>query len=106
MATAFEQRFGREPTFVACEGYDSVLVLAQAFASAGITEPTAVCSALRKVAVPGTRGTIRFATEADGVVHQQWKWPPVCVVAYTRPEHTDAAADVLWDGQHRSGEPT
>jgi ABC-type branched-subunit amino acid transport system substrate-binding protein len=106
MARKFNQRFGREPTFVACEGYDSVLVLAQAFVNAGSIEPAAVCGALRKLAVSGTRGTIQFSTEPDGVVHQQWKWPPVRVVAYTRPEQTLTDADVLWDSQHHSGDMT
>jgi hypothetical protein len=104
MARAFKQRFEREATFVACEGYDSVFVLAEAFEHAGTTDPAAVCAALRRIAVSGTRGTIQFSTEAAGVVHQQWKWPPVCVVAYTRPRQTLSQADVLWNAQHRSGE--
>ena len=104
MARAFRQRFGRDPTFVACEGYDSVAVLAHAFATAHSTEPAAVCDALRQIAVPGTRGTVRFSTEPEGVVHQQWKWPPVCVVAYTRPQQPLTEPDVLWDTQlDRSG---
>ena len=35
MSKGFRSRFGREPTFVACEGYDSVLVVARACADAG-----------------------------------------------------------------------
>jgi ABC-type branched-subunit amino acid transport system substrate-binding protein len=96
----FKGRFGREPTFVAYEGYDSVLVLARACANAGTVDPGAVCNSLRKISVLGTRGTIQFSTEPDGVVHQQWKWPPVCVVAYTRPQQTFAEADLLWDAEH------
>jgi len=96
----FNDRFGRQPTFVAYEGYDGVLALAGACADAGTAEPAAVCGSLRKVSVLGTRGTIQFSTEPDGVVHQQWKWPPVCVVAYARPQQMLAEADLLWDAQH------
>jgi ABC-type branched-subunit amino acid transport system substrate-binding protein len=98
----FKDRFGREPTFVAYEGYDSVLVLARACADAGTVDPGAVCTSLRKISVLGTRGTIQFSTEPDGVVHQQWKWPPVCVVAYSRPQQTFPEADLLWDAEHGS----
>jgi ABC-type branched-subunit amino acid transport system substrate-binding protein len=93
----FKGRFGREPTFVAYEGYDSVLVFARACDDAGTVDPEAVCNSLRKISVLGTRGTIQFSTEPEGVVHQQWKWPPVCVVAYSRPQQTFPEADLLWD---------
>ena len=99
MSKEFKSRFGREPTFVAYEGYDSVLVLARACADAGTVEPGAVCNSLRNIAVLGTRGTIQFSTEPNGVVHQQWKWPPVCVVAYSQPQQTFPEADLLWDAE-------
>jgi ABC-type branched-subunit amino acid transport system substrate-binding protein len=99
MSADFEKRYGREPTFVALEGYDAILVLAHAFEDAGTTEPTKIRDALNRIAVEGTRGTIRFSTEPTGVVHQQWKWPPVSVVAYRHAHHTLSRADVLWDAE-------
>lgn len=82
MAQEFERRHRREPTFVALEGYDSVLALARAVQAAGTTNSDALCQALRGVEIDGSRGRFRFSTQATGVVHQQWAWPPVCVVAY------------------------
>jgi len=99
MSADFEKRYGREPTFVALEGYDAVLVLAHAFDDAGTTEPEKVLNALRQVRREGTRGTIRFSTEPTGVVHQQWKWPPVSVVAYSCAHQALSRADVLWDAE-------
>ena len=96
----FWKQYSREPTFVAFEGYDSVLVLARAFASAGTMEPRGVCDALRRIEVEGTRGPIRFSTEPEGVVHQQWKWPPVCVVAFSHARQAFSEADLLWDADH------
>ena len=96
----FNKQYGREPTFVAFEGYDSVLVLARAFEDAETTEPSSVCEALRRIELEGTRGTITFSTEAEGVVHQQWKWPPVCVVAYSHARQGFAQTDLLWDAEH------
>jgi ABC-type branched-subunit amino acid transport system substrate-binding protein len=101
----FQHRFGRVPTFVAFEGYDSILVIAHACAHAGSLKPEAICDALQTISVPGTRGTIEFSTEADGVVHQQWKWPPACVMVYLRSQQSFEEAHVLWDAEHgRSGQ--
>lgn len=100
MSLDFKKQYGREPTFVAFEGYDSVLVLARAFEDAGTTEPPKVRDALRRVELEGTRGTIRFSTEREGVVHQQWKWPPICVVSFSRARQAFSEADVLWDAEH------
>lgn len=99
VAEGFEQEHGREPTFVAFEGYDSVLALARAIDAAGCTEPAHVCGALRRVEAGATRGTVAFSTEPEGVVHQQWRWPPVCVVAYRHPHQRFSAAVLLWDAE-------
>jgi hypothetical protein len=96
----FKKQYGREPTFVAFEGYDSVLVLGRAFEDAGTAEPSNVCEALRRMELEGTRGTIKFSTEREGVVHQQWKWPPVCVVAYSHARQSFSQSDLLWDAEH------
>jgi ABC-type branched-subunit amino acid transport system substrate-binding protein len=100
MAVDFEKQYEREPTFVAFEGYDAILVLAHAFATTGTTEPEKVLNALRHVEVRGTRGTISFTTEPVGVVHQQWKWPPVSVVAYSSTHQAGSKVDLLWDAEH------
>jgi ABC-type branched-subunit amino acid transport system substrate-binding protein len=95
----FEKQFGRQPTFVALEGYDSVLSLGRAFAEAGSTGPANACDALRQIHFEGTRGTIKFSTEPAGLVHQQWKWPPVCVAAYHKVPRQFGEADILWDSR-------
>jgi ABC-type branched-subunit amino acid transport system substrate-binding protein len=100
MSVAFAKQYGREPTFVAYEGYDSVLALAGAFADARTTAPGDVCDSLRRVECEGTRGAIRFSTEREGVVHQQWKWPPVCVLAHRRAGQPFSEADLFWDAEH------
>jgi ABC-type branched-subunit amino acid transport system substrate-binding protein len=95
----FEKHFWRQPTFVALEGYDSVLSLGRAFLEAGSTDPARACNALRRIQFEGTRGTIRFSTEPAGVVHQQWKWPPICVAVYRQVPRQFGEADILWDSQ-------
>lgn len=100
VSVEFKKQYGREPTFVTLEGYDSILALARAFGDAGITESAAVSDALRRIEFEGTRGTISFPTEPAGPVHQQWKWPPVCVVAYSHAHQAFAEADVLWDAEY------
>ncbi len=100
VSVEFKKQNGREPTFVTLEGYDSVLALARAFEGAGTTEPPAVRDALRRIEFQGTRGTISFSTEPAGAVHQQWKWPPVCVVAHSHAHQAFSEADVLWDAEY------
>ncbi|MGH7408283.1 MAG: ABC transporter substrate-binding protein [Candidatus Methylomirabilales bacterium] len=99
LSERFEREHGREPTFVAFEGYDSVLALARAMDAAGSTDLTQVCDALCLVEVGGTRGTVAFSTEPEGVVHQQWRWPPVGVVAYRYPYQRFSAAVLLWEAE-------
>jgi len=96
-AREFEREYDREPSFVALEGYDSILAVEGAINVAGSTDPVGVCSTLRRTEIRGTRGTIQFSTEADGVVHQQWKWPPTCVVAFQHPHERFSNARVLWE---------
>lgn len=96
VARAFRERHGREPSFVALEGYDAIAVLARALEQAPHLDADSICAALRTVEAPATRGVVRFAIEPDGVVHQQWAWPPVCVAARGGPEEPLSEAEVLW----------
>ncbi|MER5642425.1 ABC transporter substrate-binding protein [Kitasatospora sp. NPDC002227] len=66
---ALRERLGRAPSFVAFEGYDSVLVLAELLRS-GLT--------WADVAVAGTRGEIRF-DRVPGIGVWQWAWAPIQV---------------------------
>jgi len=99
MRDQLTQQRGQEPTFVAFEGYDSVWALAQAINAAGSTGATEIAAALRRIAVQGTRGSIRFTTSTEAVVHQQWTWPPVCVLAFHEPDQPFSTAAVLWDAR-------
>jgi hypothetical protein len=62
-------RLGGAPSFVAFEGYDTIVALADLLRGAG---------SWSRVAVEGTRGEIRF-TRVPGINVWQWAWPPVQV---------------------------
>ena len=66
------ERLGGAPSFVAFEGYDAVVVLADVLRSG-----TAV--SWSDVAVEGTRGAISFS-RVPGIGVWQWAWAPVQVV--------------------------
>ena len=104
-ARDFETEYGREPSFVALEGYDAVVVLEAGVRAAGSVDPAAVCHALRQTEVQGTRGTIAFSTEPAGVVHQQWKWAPTCVVAFRAGRQRLSSSELLWDAEPSSPRP-
>jgi ABC-type branched-subunit amino acid transport system substrate-binding protein len=68
---ALGEELAEPPSFVAFEGYDTIMVLADVLRSPGRdTWPD--------VAVEGTRGEIRFC-RVPGVSVWQWAWPPVQV---------------------------
>ncbi|MFK0170374.1 ABC transporter substrate-binding protein [Streptomyces sp. NPDC090306] len=75
---ALRERLGTAPSFVAFEGYDTVMVLAEALRSSG-ARGAGDAGFWSRAAVEGTRGRIEF-TSASGIGVRQWVWPPVQVV--------------------------
>lgn len=71
VADALRERFGREPSFVAFEGWDTVTVLA-AMASSDRREWS-------EIRATGSRGPITFE-RVPGIGVWQWAWAPVQVV--------------------------
>lgn len=96
MASSFRERHGRKPSFVALEGYDAIAVAADALRRAPDLDAETICASLRATETPGTRDLVRFSSEPEGVVHQQWAWPPVCVAAHAIPGRPLSEADVSW----------
>ncbi|MFE6777817.1 ABC transporter substrate-binding protein [Streptomyces sp. NPDC057702] len=81
------ERLGQPPSFVAFEGYDTGAVLTEALRSHGAGRAS-VAAAWPRVAVEGTRGTVRFSRPPGSDVWQ-WAWPPVQVVDRdpAQPDH-------------------
>ncbi|MBR8639706.1 amino acid ABC transporter substrate-binding protein [Streptomyces tuirus] len=75
---ALRQRLAESPSFVAFEGYDAVVVLADVLRSHG-TDRARTAESWPRVAVEGTRGRIRFS-RTTGVSVWQWAQAPVQVV--------------------------
>ncbi|MFD5931764.1 ABC transporter substrate-binding protein [Streptomyces sp. NPDC060333] len=75
---ALRERLAEAPSFVAFEGYDSIVVLADVLRSHG-TERARIAESWPSVVVEGTRGQIRFS-RTPGVGVWQWAWAPVRVV--------------------------
>jgi ABC-type branched-subunit amino acid transport system substrate-binding protein len=70
-------RLGCTPSFVALEGYDTILVLQEALKFAATRPDRQV--AWSELVVSGTRGEITFSKPA-GMRVWQWMWPPIQVV--------------------------
>jgi ABC-type branched-subunit amino acid transport system substrate-binding protein len=70
------KRLDASPSFVAFEGYDTVISLAEALRNARANSPEDVWS---PVVVEGTRGTIRF-TRPHGATAWEWADAPIQVV--------------------------
>jgi ABC-type branched-subunit amino acid transport system substrate-binding protein len=98
VGTALRERLGEAPSFVAFEGYDAIVVLAEVL-RAHATDRTQVADAWPRVAVEGTRGPIRFS-RTPGVSVWQWAAAPIQVV--DRDPATPDRVRIL----HASGEGT
>lgn len=94
IAAEYRRATGRIPTFVALEGADAILALASAVSTVGTSNPADVCAALRSIHVRGTREEFAFDTQSEGVVYQQWRWPPAVVVRRTDPRRGEP--ELLW----------
>ncbi|MDC2961009.1 ABC transporter substrate-binding protein [Streptomyces gilvifuscus] len=78
VGTALRERLAAAPSFVAFEGYDTVVVLAEMLRAHG-TDRARTAASWPRVAVDGTRGRIRFS-RTPGISVWQWTWAPVQVV--------------------------
>ncbi|MFI6088351.1 ABC transporter substrate-binding protein [Streptomyces sp. NPDC051218] len=76
--TTLRERLGAPPSFVAYEGYDTIVVLAEALRSHG-TERARIAESWPCVAVEGTRGRIEFS-RVPGISVWQWARTPIQVV--------------------------
>ncbi|MFI6036589.1 ABC transporter substrate-binding protein [Streptomyces sp. NPDC051315] len=78
VGTVLRERLAEAPSFVAFEGYDTVVVLAEVLRAQG-GDRARTAAAWPRVAVEGTRGQIRF-TRTPGIGVWQWARTPVQVV--------------------------
>ena len=76
--TALREGLGEPPSFVAFEGYDTVLVLADVLRTAD-ADRVRTAQSWSRVRVEGTRGQIRLS-RVPGIDVWQWAWAPVMVV--------------------------
>jgi ABC-type branched-subunit amino acid transport system substrate-binding protein len=75
---ALREQLAQAPSFVAFEGYDTIVVLAALLRAHG-TDRASAAQAWSRVTVEGTRGQIRFS-RTPGISVWQWAWTPVQVV--------------------------
>ncbi|KAL3954086.1 hypothetical protein ACCO45_012042 [Purpureocillium lilacinum] len=71
---ALREKLTEAPSFVAFEGYDTILVLAELLRTHG-TDRTDNPPAWSDIAVDGSRGHISFS-RIPGISVWQWAWPP------------------------------
>ncbi|MDP3958514.1 MAG: ABC transporter substrate-binding protein [Pseudorhodobacter sp.] len=94
---AFEAEFGRPANAVAMEGYDGVMVIAEAIKATGSADPVKIQEGLRALQWNGTRGKIYFSQDKEPAwMYQQWPEVPIFVIQYTAPNQTPSDAAILW----------
>lgn len=94
----FKAKHDREPDAVAMEGYDTVMVIAQAIKLSNGTDPDKIIDAMEnKVNWEGTRGTIKFSNEKNPPwAYHMWMDVPVFIIEYTALKQNPSQAAILW----------
>lgn len=96
-AAAYKKMTGRPANAVAMEGYDGVMVIAEAIKAANSTSPVAITKALRSLRWLGTRGEIYFPQKKEPKwAFQQWPEVPIFVIQYDKPNQSPGDAKILW----------
>lgn len=94
---AYQELTGRPANSVAMEGYDGVMVIAQAIKAANSTDHGKITEALRNLKWEGTRGTIYFPQKKTPAwAFQQWPEVPIFVIQYDKPDQLPENAAILW----------
>jgi branched-chain amino acid transport system substrate-binding protein len=97
----FKDKLKREPDAVAMEGYDSVMVIAEAIKLSKATSGKSIIDGLEKLSWVGTRGTIKFNTgKAPAWAYHMWMDVPVFIIQYTQFKQDPSQAAIIWPAQH------
>jgi branched-chain amino acid transport system substrate-binding protein len=101
-AKIFKAKLSREPDAVAMEGYDTVMVIAEAIKIAGAADSKAMIDALEnKLKWVGTRGTIAFNSgKTPAWAYHMWMDVPVFIIEYTEVNQDPSKAAILWPEQY------
>ncbi|HST75714.1 MAG TPA: ABC transporter substrate-binding protein [Acetobacteraceae bacterium] len=93
----FQKRYGRAPTGVAMEAYDTLGVLAAGIAKAGSTDGKAIIHALESIHYTGVHGSYSFSDKTEPAwAYHQWMDVPFMVIQYTEMNQTPEAAAILF----------
>jgi branched-chain amino acid transport system substrate-binding protein len=96
-SAAFEAKFNRPANAVAMEGYDGVMVIAEAIKAKNSADPKMIQEGLRALKWEGPRGEIYFSQDTEPKwMFQQWPEVPIFVIQYTAPNQSPSDAAVLW----------
>ena len=96
-AAAYQESTGRPANSVAMEGYDGIMVIAEAIKAAGSADRGKITEALRNLKWEGTRGTIYFPAKTEPAwAFQQWPEVPIFVIQYDQPDQLPENAQILW----------
>jgi branched-chain amino acid transport system substrate-binding protein len=79
------------------EGYDGIMVIAEAIKAAGSADRGKIVEALRSLKWEGTRGTIHFPAKTEPAwAFQQWPEVPIFVIQYDKADQLPENAQILW----------
>ena len=94
---AYQKATGRPANAGAMEGYDGVMVIAEAIKAAGSADRGKITAALRTLKWEGTRGTIYFPAKTEPAwAFQQWPDVPIFVIQYDQVDQLPGDAQILW----------
>lgn len=79
----YTETYNRTPSYVALEGYDSILIIAEVIETIGGTEPDKIIAALEAGSFKGTRGIMEFPNDKNLGVWYHNAQSPMLFLQYT-----------------------
>jgi branched-chain amino acid transport system substrate-binding protein len=93
----FQQRYGRAPTGVAMEAYDTLGVLVAAIQKAGSADSKAIINALENIRYTGVHGDYSFSTKKDpDWAYHQFMDVPFMIIQYTEMNQAPEQAAIVF----------
>jgi branched-chain amino acid transport system substrate-binding protein len=99
---SYTAAYGRPPVSTGLQAYDAVLAIEEAIRRAGSTDGAAMIAELEKAEFTGTRGTLRFPTEAGLYYHQAPA--PLLFVQFAELNMAADETEIIWPLDYATAE--
>jgi len=92
----YTETYNRTPSYVALEGYDSILIIAEVIEKIGGTEPDKIIQTLEEGSFKGTRGIMEFPSDKSLGVWYHNAQSPMLFLQYTEVNQPVEESEIVY----------